>query len=188
LIRVVSMELFVWAGGDLGDAYCSLPLEIRRGSASDLDRLCSFLGARPGGRQVGLVEQRLSLGDMPYLAFSHGNLAHVAWVCRRPEVEVTEVWGSLALGPDAAYAMDCRTSLLFRGQGIYPAVLQHIVQDMATEGATRVVVACESGNRASWKGIEKAGFVRVRRVLAIKLLGLRLGSGRISTEALAAGP
>jgi RimJ/RimL family protein N-acetyltransferase len=128
------------------------------------------------------LKERFEKGDKPYLAFCGRVLAHVAWVCKRPEVEMGEIWGSLAFRDNEAYIMDCNTFFTFRGKNIYPVVLQRILKDLAAEKVGKVYIGCRTSNKASLKGIRKAGFSFVKTIRAVRLFGRKIGPGTIPAE------
>ena len=121
--------LFQWSGSNLPPTLTAkCPLEIQVGSDADLNLIASFHGYTEESSQIAALKKRMEQGDKPYLASCGKTLAHIAWVCRRREVEMGEIWGSIALGDNEAYIMDCHTSFIFRGKGIYPVVLQRILK------------------------------------------------------------
>ena len=54
----------------------------------------------------------------------------------------------------------CHTFSQFRGRGIYPRILRHIVSTVGTE-ETKFYMVVNSNNESSIRGIEKAGFSRI---------------------------
>ncbi len=158
------------------------PLDIRVGSEADLNSIASFHGYSEKSPQISKLEKRFSYGDIPYLAFSGKTLAHVSWLCRRSEVEMEEIWASLAFRDNEAYIMDCNTFFTFRGKNIYPVVLQRILKDLAAEKVGKVYIGCRTSNKASLKGIRKAGFSFVKTIRAVRLFGRKIGPGTIPAE------
>lgn len=121
----------------------------------------------------------LAAGDAGYYAYQQGRVVHRSWVQFGPRRVMT--WYDqmpLQLGPREAYIHFCETWPAARGQGIYPAVLRRIANDLLAGGIgdrqpiVRILIATEAGNRASRRGIEKAGFVAMKRLRAIVLFGL----------------
>jgi hypothetical protein len=175
-----SNALFQWSGSNLPPLLTAkCPLEIRVGSDADLNLIASFHGYTEESPQIAALKKRLEQGDKPYLAFCGMALAHIAWVCRRREVEMGEIWGSIALGDNEAYIMDCHTSFIFRGKGIYPVVLQRILKDLAEERVNRAYIGCRTSNMASLKGISKAGFSPAKKIRAVRLFGKKVGAKTI---------
>ena len=68
--------------------------------------------------------------------------------------------GSIRLGP-------CKTEEAFRGRGIYPKILTHILKSKEFDGTTITMVVKED-NFSSIRGVEKAGFVPCGKVRKCK--------------------
>lgn len=145
--------------------------------------------------------------------FSAGHRAFVAWLDGRPVAygwvatawaEIGELGLTFKLPPADRYLWDFLTLPPWRGLGIYPRLLQAILQ---REGAAeRFWVGHDAPNLPSRRGILKAGFQEVGRVhrtaggdlmlvptghleralAAARLLGLRLLAGPV--EGLTGGP
>lgn len=179
IIDFSSNQLFEWNHYPIPELAVKCPLEVRVGSDADLNLIASFHGYTEKSPQVAKLKERLEKGDKPYLAFSSRTLAHVTWLCRRKEVEMREIWGALAFRDNEAYIMDCKTGFLFRGKDIYPAVLRHILKDLAAENVSKVYIACRTSNTSSFRGIEKAGFSPVRKIRAFRLFGKKIGAKTI---------
>ncbi len=62
--------------------------------------------------------------------------------------------------PDGQMIGPCLTEQEFRGRAIYPRVLCHVVNTLGSQGLGPFYVYIDTGNRASVRGVEKAGFVR----------------------------
>lgn len=179
IIDFSSIQFFAWNGDSVPALTAKCPLEIRTGSEADLSRIASFHGLTEDARRIKQFKERLEKGDKPYLGFSGKTLAHVAWLCHRPQVEMGEIWGSLAFRDNEAYIMDCNTFFTFRGKNIYPVVLQRILKDLAAEKVGKVYIGCRTSNKASLKGIRKAGFLPFKKIHAVKLFGKKLGAKTI---------
>jgi GNAT superfamily N-acetyltransferase len=65
---------------------------------------------------------------------------------------------------------NCVTDPAFRGQGLYPLLLQASCARLAAQGHRRVIITCAPDNAASMRGIEKAGFRRVKTLYSLILL------------------
>lgn len=170
-----SSQLFEWRGLCTPELSAECPLEIRFGNDSDLNSIASFHAYTEKSPEIAVLRERLEKGDRPYLAFSGKTLAHVAWVCRRKQVDAPEIWASLLFKDNQAYIRDCKTSFIFRGKNVYPVVLQHILRDLKAENVGTVYIACRTSNTASLKGIEKAGFLPIRKIQAVRLFGRKIG-------------
>ena len=69
--------------------------------------------------------------------------------------------------PNAMVIGDCATKEAFRGLSIYPFMLQHVARRMF-EKVDKIYVLVSPTNKASVKGIEKAGFYFVCIIYAIR--------------------
>ena len=62
---------------------------------------------------------------------------------------------------------NCFTDPAQRGRGYYPRLLRAACRRLADEGYQRVIITCAPDNQASVRGIEKAGFRRVRTLSSL---------------------
>lgn len=62
--------------------------------------------------------------------------------------------------PDAQMIGPCLTVEAFRGRGIYPRLLRHVVNTLGKRGLEPFYIYTQPGNTKSIRGMEKAGFVR----------------------------
>lgn len=65
---------------------------------------------------------------------------------------------------------NCFTMPEQRGRGLYVALLQAAAGELSRRGHARLIISCAPENTASWRGIERAGFRRVRRFDTVVLL------------------
>ncbi len=101
--------------------------------------------------------------DFCYTAFLKGSLTHVSWVYSHSD-------GIIPLKPSEVEIKHCFTLPLYRGENIYPSVLNKISEDLKRRGMSRVYLKMLVNNKASIRGAEKAGFekftiVKVQRDL-----------------------
>ena len=100
------------------------------------------------------IEQRLARGHVAWMARRDGEPLGWGW-CATTELSIGELGISCALPPGQRYLWDFFTIPRWRGQGIYPRLLQTIaISDPAAE---RFWVGHDFGNTASARGIAKAG-------------------------------
>lgn len=62
---------------------------------------------------------------------------------------------------------NCLTFPAHRGQGLYPLVLRASLRHLAAQGYSRAIITCAPDNSASVRGIEKAGFRRVKTIYSL---------------------
>ena len=65
---------------------------------------------------------------------------------------------------------DCHTNRQFRGQSIYPKVINKIALETLREGFKEVFIVVNPENSSSIKGIEKAGFIKFASVKGTRWL------------------
>jgi GNAT superfamily N-acetyltransferase len=110
-------------------------------------------------RITGLIEDRVVLrfqgGHRPYAAFLGDEPVAYGWAAM-VSGGIDELDFSFEVPPGNCYLWDFVTLPAWRGRGIYPRLLQAILQE---EGAiSRFWIGYEAGNEASARGIAKAGF------------------------------
>lgn len=71
---------------------------------------------------------------------------------------------------EAGYIGLCYTNPLYRGMGIYPYILTRGCEFLKEKGKSKALINTKKTNRASIRGITKAGFVFVSEVRYLKLL------------------
>jgi len=174
--------IFEWRGGKLPKIQARCPLDVAIGSQSDMTKIVDFYGCREDSPQVSKIRKRLAAGDKPYLAWSNTELVHISWVSRRKKVEMKEIWGNLIFKENQAYVYHCNTKSSFRGNHIFPVVLQQIIEDAHSSNLQQVFVSCRASNLASSRGIQKAGFSLVRRLRALRIFGKKVGPKSIQIE------
>lgn len=101
------------------------------------------------------VQSRIQRENRPYVAFMNETPTAYGWVATRVS-GVKELQFSFNIPSDNLYLWDFLTLPQWRGQGIYPHLLQAIIaQEHATQ---RFWIGYEPGNETSAHSIKKAGF------------------------------
>jgi GNAT superfamily N-acetyltransferase len=131
---------------------------------------------RLSGLSACEIDERLSTSHRPFLAWLDETPVAYGWSASgraqfgRPPI-------SFAVPPGHRYLMDFATLPAWRGRGIYPRLLQAILARESAD-AGQFWILHQRDNRASARGIEKAGFVRVAEIWFLARGGLCLvGSG-----------
>ncbi len=132
--------------------------------AGDLQRL----------REVGPLRteegsKRLSRGDLCYVAYVDGRLAHYTWVQRSGLHPILEAGRREGVSPGEFWIYNCRTAEWARGRGIYPAVLTRVVREHFETGYSTAWIYTSRWNISSQKGIQRAGFGFVRSWRALRV-------------------
>lgn len=75
----------------------------------------------------------------------------------------------------------CQTVPAYRGKGIYPHIIRHIMEVVGCENTVFYMVASHD-NKASIRGIEKAGFVECGTIHTVGLLKKFIRQGETEDE------
>lgn len=113
-----------------------------------------------GDAYVEQARQRLGRGWRLWLATTGGSVAAGAWTVDRKSGHAAK---AIPLLDQDVAILDCFTLPEFRGRGIYPQLLSWVCGRLREAGTRRAWIAANERNRASIRGIEKAGFVEVIR-------------------------
>lgn len=131
-----------------------------------------------GAAETASVEAQIFAGDNAEyrpgiktgdIAFAHtepgGQLVTYAFVLYR-----TFYKRLLAIPGSAPLIGNCFTVPAMRGRGLYPAMLRTVCRHLARMGHDRVFISCAPDNRASIRGIERAGFRRIKDISNLVVL------------------
>lgn len=109
-------------------------------------------------RDPDAVQKRFDDGHRAYVAWYEGQAAAFGWVATR-RAEIGELQTGFEIPATHRYLWNFVTLPSHRGLGIYPRLLDAIVQEESDAEVFWIARAPE--NRASARGIEKAGFTTV---------------------------
>lgn len=127
------------------------------------------------GSEFEDLADRLAQGQMCYIARCEGQIASIELVL---EGEFFDEYleRTFQLGENEICFYGGFTPVPFRGKGIHPYLQVECARDIASRDSrkTQVITFTEASNRASLRGLTKAGFVRIGRVGFGELLGIRL--------------
>jgi GNAT superfamily N-acetyltransferase len=112
------------------------------------------------------VTKRLANDNIAYVAYIKNIPAAFGWVARG-KATIGELAHEMVLPIGNRYLWNFRTLEAFRGLGIYPALLQYITRQEKV-AANRFWIIHAPENKASLKGIKKAGFHYVGRLYSNK--------------------
>ncbi len=119
------------------------------------------------------AERRIREGQVCAVARQGSDRIAYCWSTREPEW-VAEIGRLVVPGPDEVYLYDAFTAPAWRGRGLFPAMLGRLVEYARAHGKSRALIFVLAGNRASRRGIERAGFQLFQAVSRARLGGLRL--------------
>lgn len=123
----------------------------------DPPRLATLM-AKP----IADIERRIAAGHHAYVASVAGVAASFGWVATS-EATIGELGATLRLPDWHRYLWNFVTLPAFRGRGIYPRLLQSII-DAERASADWLWIMYAPENHASASGIRKAGFTPVAQV------------------------
>ncbi|MBZ0298424.1 MAG: GNAT family N-acetyltransferase [Anaerolineae bacterium] len=106
---------------------------------------------------VAEVEQRRYAGHLPYMGYMGGTAVTYGWVATQ-EASIGELSLVFPIAAESRYLWDFATLPEWQGRGLYPRLLQAIVQ---AERAERFWIIHAPENLPSGAGIQKAGFQAV---------------------------
>lgn len=105
---------------------------------------------------------RLANGNLAFVAYINDQPAAFGWMAR-DNAKIGELNHEFVLPTGNRYLWNFRTLEAYRGLGIYPALLQYILQN-GDNSANRFWIIHAPENNASLKGITKAGFEYVGKL------------------------
>jgi hypothetical protein len=116
---------------------------------------------------VDRIDKRLTPNRSVYVVICCGEIVHQSWVCF--DVFTPSFYGFEPSVP----VIESFTSPIFRGYGIYPYALVCILKDLKSRHtADRVYALVQPTNKASIRGLEKAGFQYLAHLKGTRLLGI----------------
>jgi GNAT superfamily N-acetyltransferase len=133
------------------------PIGLTIQESSDIDLL-----AQLGETMKEAVTRRLANDHLAFVAYMHDQPAAFGWMARG-KATIGELNHTMVLPLQHRYLWNFRTLAAYRGLGIYPALLQHIIR-YEGEKANRFWIIHAPENGASLKGITKAGFQYVGKL------------------------
>jgi GNAT superfamily N-acetyltransferase len=117
-----------------------------------------------------LFPARLARGEHFWTAQHRHRIVAYCWATREP-VEIGEIHRVISPRGDEVYLYDAFTFAEYRGQNLYPGLLQRILEYSRYEGLRRALIFVMSDNVASLRGVQKAGFREFQRVTYCNVLG-----------------
>jgi GNAT superfamily N-acetyltransferase len=142
--------------------------------STDLTLLSSM-----GGITETEVVKRLANDNLAFVAFFNGQPAAFGWMARG-RARIGELAHDFVLPLRNRYLWNFRTMSPFRGRGIYPVLLQFILQYERVK-AERFWIIHAPENKSSLRGIHKAGFCYLGKLYARRDGRAGFEAGSIST-------
>jgi hypothetical protein len=155
-------------------------LLVRRGTESDIARLCAIAGEDPA-----VLARRFSRGDLAYVGQLEDQLICHTWFHAGPSAFEEERLGcaSWALDPTTFWSFDAMTRAEFRSTGVFVKLFQTSLREVfELHGARRVQGFIYHTNHASLSMHARLGFAVIGSVTTVALPGVKWlrweGSGR----------
>lgn len=150
------MSLYTFSFSDKFSAV-KIPAGLRIEESTDI-----MLLSRLGNTTIEDVTGRLANYNKAFVAFINNMPAAFGWMAM-DNARIGELNHAFILPAGNRYLWNFRTVEAFRGMGIYPALLQYILQNGDAQ-ANRFWIIHAPENSASLKGIQKAGFEYVGKL------------------------
>lgn len=143
------MPFATWWRGDPLPALSPLP-DFFAQPSSDVHLIAQLTDQIPG-----TIVDRLRADNHAYIAWLNGEPVAYGWVAKE-RGGISGLRFSFAVPGGTGYLWDFRTLTEWRGRGVYPHLLQSIIEQEV--GIDYFWIGYEPGNEASARGISKAGF------------------------------
>jgi len=114
------------------------------------------------------VERRIRRGDVCYLVYVDGALAHYSWVQFKGTMNIVGEAVTKGLEEGQFCVYDCCTAGWAKGKKIYPSTILRIVSDYFTQGFSSALIYTTKYNIASQNGIRRAGFKQCTTLKALR--------------------
>ncbi|MBM3222552.1 MAG: GNAT family N-acetyltransferase [Candidatus Tectomicrobia bacterium] len=153
-------------GGIAADTSARLAVEYRCLDAA------SWVAQRHTGH-IGdryLFPARFARGEQFWTVQQDDKILAYCWATQEP-VEIGEIRCTMHPRSDETYFYDAFTFADYRGQNLYPALLQRMLQASRQHGLRRALIFVMSDNMASIRGVHKAGFHEFQRVTYRHIFG-----------------
>lgn len=160
------------------------PLTIRKGNPEDhalIDEMLEYSYKSPDSILRKRVKQCFDSGAQVFLAFSGDKLVNVSWLHYWPGV--SKIYPNVKIREDEAFFGHIETHPEFRGNNIYPVLIQHMMDYAANNKIKRCYGRTIPKHSVSIKGINKTGFSLVmtkhRFVLFGKMFNCKWDSSKL---------
>ena len=104
-----------------------------------------------------IIDPRFDRGEKCYASLVNASIISYIW-SSRGSVGVDEINMAVKPSTDEAYLYDAFTIEKWRGNNLYPSILQLALETAEKENLKRTLIFVESNNTASRRGVSKAGF------------------------------
>jgi ribosomal protein S18 acetylase RimI-like enzyme len=130
----------------------------------DVQEMTSFWNPKLAHQNM---KERFDLGASLWLIKSRDKLAGYGWTLQERTVEPH----FFPLGQDDAHLFDFHVFPTFRGQGINPSLVTHILRTLAADGARRAFIEAAEWNQPQLSSLKKTPFRRLGVARKLTILG-----------------
>jgi hypothetical protein len=117
-------------------------------------------------------KHRFAINTKCFAIFYNNNIVHYFWISGG-SLKVDEIEKTLDFLPDELCIFDVFTIEEFRGKGLFQLALKFGTDFAFGNGAKRLIIYAESSNKPSIKAIEKSGFKIYKKIIFLKILGIK---------------
>ncbi len=118
-----------------------------------------------------LVHRRLNRGEICFAAIHDEKIVSYCWFAQG-NIGIEEIGMAVSTLPGEVYLYDAFTLSPWRGKGLYPLVLKEILLHADAIGFNRALIFVAENNKASRRGVVKAGFQEFQVVRYFSILGI----------------
>ncbi len=111
---------------------------------------------------------RFDRGERCFAVLEHNHIISAFW-SQVGLKDWNEMHLQFSLQPDQAWMYNAVTVKPARGRGLYPRIIRHMVDTLRQEGINQYYIDVQPENRASVRGLAKAGFTRIAMVTTRKV-------------------
>ena len=115
------------------------------------------------GLSYEILREKVNSNKIRYYIFESNSIVHESYL-------FSKIFLLRCVKKTGPVIGDCMTNKKFRGQSIYPYVINHIVNETLSSDVKEVFVIVNKSNPSSIRGIEKAGFNKFASIKSNKWL------------------
>jgi RimJ/RimL family protein N-acetyltransferase len=139
-------------------------LIIKELKLSDIDRMLDVMYLTKAD-----IYNRFNRGERCFAILDGEDITTYFWAQFGPK-QLDKLSMTFNLRPNQTWFYNAITVKKARGRGYYPNIIRYMVKALKTEDFNEFFIDVEETNRASIRGMEKAGFKRVVKVQMRKIL------------------
>ena len=122
--------------------------------------------------QKGEAEKRVKAGNLCFVAYVNGKIAHYRWIAFGP-TDIKHVWGKLQIGSNSVYSFDAYTVPEYRGLGLGPFVFKNTLYYLNKKRVSKLYALIDKNNKSSIRAAQKQGYRLVGEIIFRQILKYR---------------